>query len=110
MKKGVEIALYTASGAVAIILTNQIVKYLNSGIGFLTTDRRMAKYAMTKPSGNVQPTTDAQWQEHYAWWKNTSKEYRKEWYKAVWRSEHGKPTPTYKADGKTWKTKKETAK
>ena len=108
MTKGTEIALYTASGLVAIVLTNQIVKYLNNGIGFMTTDKRMAKYAMTKPSGNVEPTTKEQWDGHYSWWKGKSKEYRREWYKAVWRTEHGKPTPTYKADGQVWKTKKET--
>lgn len=110
MKKGVEIALYTASGVVAVVLTNQIVKYLNNGIGFLTTDRRMAKYTMTKPSGNFEPTTKEQWPRHYDWWKSKSKEFRREWYKAVWKSEHGKPTPTYMADGKKWVTKKETEK
>jgi hypothetical protein len=110
MNKAVEISLYTASGITFVVLVNAVMKHLNNGIGFLTTDRHMAKYAMTKPSGNIEPTTKEQWAEHYAWWKKKSKEYRREWYKAVWNSEHGKPTPTFKADGDTWKTKVSTVK
>lgn len=106
MNKALEISLYTASGITIVVLANAVMKHLNNGIGFLTTDRRMAKYAMTKPSGNEKATTKAEWDDHYKWWKGKSKEYRREWYKAVWNSEHGKPTPTYMADGQKWQTKK----
>lgn len=105
MSKAGEIVLYTASGLTAVVLLNQIVKYLNSGKGFLTTNKRMAKYALTKPSGNYRITNKDTWEQDFAWWNNETKEYRTNWYKAIWKAEHGKGKETFTADGKTWYTK-----
>lgn len=105
MSKAADIALYTVSGFTAVVLLNQIVKYLNSGKGFLTTNKRMAKYALTKRSGNYRLTTKETWEEDFAWWNKESKEYRTNWYKAIWKAEHGKGTETFTADGKKWYTK-----
>jgi hypothetical protein len=106
MNKALEITIYTASGLAIVVLTNAIVKQLNDGVGIFTTDRRMAKYAMTKPSGNFTPTTDATWKKHYAWWKSEPKGFRKAWYKSVWRAEHGNKNKdanqTFEYGGKTY--------
>lgn len=100
--KAATISAYVGGSIVSVILLNAIVKQLNSGIGFLTTNRKMARICLTSPIATEEPTTKEEWQQHYAWWNKQSKEFRRNWYKAVWQTQHGKYQEYFTADGKKY--------
>jgi hypothetical protein len=104
MNTGVKIAIYTASGLVLTVLANEAVKHANNGVGFLTSERRMAKVVLTSPHGRSKPQETVT-KEDVEWWKSLDKSYRRNWYKAVWRTGRGKVTPTFLTkDGKRFNT------
>jgi hypothetical protein len=106
MNKALKISAYVLGGASIVVLSNQIVKYLNDGVGFLTTKRHMGKYVAKSNKGLNDPRdTKDEIKEWLDTWKGYGDDYTKAWYKAVWKSEHGKDTPYFFVDNKRHKTK-----
>ena len=91
MRKALEISAYTVGVLSIIVLANQIRKTKNSGVGFLTSSRRMGIRVGKSDKALNEPYTD--------------KEYKTNWYKAVWESENGNDTPFFYVSNKKFKTK-----
>lgn len=98
MNKTLKISLYVSGGVVGVILLNALVKRMNNGIGFFTTDKKMGKFVGTSSEGMNVPYTKEEVDDFLETWTSWGKGYRKAYYKAVWRSEHGKPTPYFYVD------------
>lgn len=105
MRKALEISAYVIGGLSLIVLANQIRKTKNSGVGFLTSSRRMGIRVGKSDKGLNKPYTDENIKEWLEFWKELGKEYKTNWYKAVWESENGNDTPFFYAGNKKFKTK-----
>jgi len=105
MKKEIQIAIYGIGALSLVALANQIVKNKNSGVGFFTSKKSMGKFVgMSNEALNV-PYTKENIDNFLDFWNDLDKEFAKEWYKAVWETEKGNPTPTFSIGGKTYNTK-----
>lgn len=105
MRKALEISAYAIGGLSLIVLANQIRKTKNSGVGFLTSSRRMGIRVGKSDKGLNQPYTDKNIKQFLDFWKGLDKEYKTNWYKAVWESENGNDTPFFYVSNKKFKTK-----
>jgi len=106
MNKALKISLYVAGGISAVILANVVIKRLNSGKGFFTSDKQMAKLVGMSKFALNDPYTEEELPNFYKFWDGLDKEYKIAWYKAVWKSENGKPQETFSIkSGKKFKTK-----
>lgn len=94
MNTAAKIAIYTTSGLAAAIIINAVVKKKNDGIGIFTTERRMAKFVLTSPIARFKPQEKVT-KEDVEWWKSLGKDYRRNWYKAVWKTAKGEKTETF---------------
>jgi hypothetical protein len=110
MKKGIEIALYGVGAISLIALANQIVKNRKSGVGLFTTKKAMGKFVGMSSEGLNTPYTKDTIKDFLEFWDGLGDNYAKEWYKAVWETEKGNPTPTFSVNGKTFFTKGGSAK
>jgi len=105
MNKALKISIYVAGSVSTVLLANQLTKLLNSGKGFLTTDKQMGTYVGMSKFGRNKPYTKENIGEFLEWWETVGKGYKIPWYKAVWKSEHGKPQEFfYNSEGKKFNT------
>lgn len=105
MKKALQISAYVVGGLSLVVLANQIRKNKNSGVGFLTSMRKMGRVVGMSKYGLNEPYTKENINDFLKFWDGLGKDYRTEWYKAVWESENGNSTPTFKVGNKKFKTK-----
>lgn len=98
MNRTLKTSLYISGGVVGVILLNALVKQMNSGIGFFTTDKKMGKLVGMSSEGQNVPYTKDNIDDFLETWISWGKNYRRAYYKAVWRSEKGKPTPYFYVD------------
>lgn len=69
----------------------------------------MGKYVGKSDKGVGTPYTKENIKDFLESWETFGDDYTKEWYKAVWKSENGKPTPYFFIGSKRHKTKGGTA-
>ena len=105
MRKALEISAYVIGGLSIVVLANQIRKTKNSGVGFLTSTRRMGIRVGKSDKALNEPYTDENIKQFLDFWKGLDKEYKINWYKAVWESENGNDTPFFYVGSKKLKTK-----
>jgi hypothetical protein len=106
MNKTLEYALYGIGGLSVLLIGNQIYKRKNGGIGLFTTDKKMGTYVGLSDKGLNKPYTKDTVDDFVAgFWKGLGKDYKKQWFKAVYKSEIGEDTPTFTLEGKTYWTK-----
>jgi|694.fasta_scaffold11311_24 hypothetical protein len=106
MNKALKISLYVAGGVSAVILANEVTKMVNSGKGFFTSDKQMAKFVGMSKFALNEPYTEEELPKFFEFWEGLGKAYRLAWYKAVWNSEKGKPQIYfYNTEGKRFLTK-----
>ena len=105
MNKTLQISAYLLGGLSLVVLANQITKNRNSGKGFLTSTRRMAIRVGTSSAALNNPYTKENIDDFIEFYKNLGKEYRTNWYKAVWETENGNDTPFFYVGNKKFKTK-----
>lgn len=103
-----KILIIGASTFVAV----ELLLLATTGKGFiLPTRKKRGELVMTSKFGRNQPITKKEYNDPknkkngYKFWKDLDKGYANAYYKAVWKSEHGKPTPTFVVDGETYNTK-----
>jgi hypothetical protein len=106
MNKTLKISLYVAGGISTILLANEVTKLVNSGVGFLTSDKQMGKFVGMSEFALNDPYTKEDIEDFLTFWEGLGKGYKKGWYKAVWSSEKGKPQEFFFNDeGKKFRTK-----
>lgn len=106
MNKALKISLVTLGAASFVVLASAVYKRLNNGVGILTSRKKMGRYVGMSTSGLNQPKTKENiddWVESF--WLKSGESYTKEWYKAVWNTEHGKPQETFKVGTEEFYTK-----
>lgn len=105
MNKAAENIIIGASAVAGVIVINQIWKRLNSGVGFFTTERKMAKTVLTSKIARYTPQESIT-KEDVEWWKSLGKTYRRNWYKAVWKTKNGDKTDKFmNSEGEQFYTK-----